>query len=75
MRKVMMIVSAVALIATPTLASAAGGALPPTASERAQADVKDANGMAGKNWLLALGVASMAILAVLVSKSHSPESP
>jgi len=72
MRTMITLVSAVALMVAPTVASAA---FAPAPAERANAELKDSNALGGKEWLFGLAIVSMGILAVLVSKPHSPQSP
>jgi len=71
MRTIITLVSAVALMAAPTMASAAGAALAPQ-PERAKADVQGTNGFGGKAWLFTLALASMGVLAVLISQPNKP---
>ncbi|HSI16375.1 MAG: hypothetical protein ACAH11_02010 [Sphingomonas sp.] len=72
MRTFVTLFAAAALMAAPTVATAANGALAPATAGRAGAELADSNGMGGKAWLATLAVASMGILAVLISRPASP---
>jgi hypothetical protein len=73
MRTIVTLAAAAALMAAPTMATAANSALAPATADRAGAELEDGNNaVTGKTFIAVLVVASMAGLAVLISRPASP---
>jgi hypothetical protein len=75
MRNIITLFTAAALIAAPTMASAAGSAFAPVSAGRAGAELGHTNAMGGKAFLGVLAIAAMGILAVAISTPNRPTSP